>query len=75
MKPHLAVAEFVAFRQHHIVEAEPGANRGRFKMLAVFFGRQAHGKNKLLQHFALHHGASGLRAEMFSAPVKPANLA
>jgi hypothetical protein len=75
MKPHPAEMKLMALRQHDAIEAEAGADGSGFKMLAVFLGREAHGKTKLLQYFAPHHGASGLRAEMFSTPANSANLA
>ena len=45
VKPHPAEVKFPALRQYHLalVKAEPGADSGRGKVLAVFLGRQAHG--------------------------------
>src|SRR2546421_3998295 len=43
VKPHAAEVKFTALRQYHLalVKAEPGADSGCGKVLAVFLGRQA----------------------------------
>src|ERR1051326_6940419 len=79
VKPHAAEVKLPALRQYHLalVKAEPGADGGRGKVLAVFLGRQAHGGGSSfgdLSPRALARNCYATLVPQRSRPMRPRHM-